>query len=312
MVSLQEFLVPSCCLGAVWRTPLGRACWTKSGNLCEQGTNSSCAGASCYETSRTTAPCFGIQTIPAVLGFPSYQKPRIGWKRWKSPVFKETCKRPNTKWVFNKAVSVDLKAILARQPLRIDLGRLPAWLRNKREVTALDQYEDALCIFRCIAVHQGARPDRNSRRTRQLAQSFLAAYPKLCPPIAMNKLYWVEQHFKQGIAAYTVTPAGDFVLSHTPAHYYKVGHKQSHKQLHLWRMRRPVHPCSQLSAPRQDIFTRGNQVRLPRQSDPRARVGLRKGLLPRKQFRVQGSLLVEARDKAAGHPHTPPQMWLRG
>ena len=121
------------------------------------------------------------------------------------------------------AVSVDLKAILDRQPLRIGLGRLPAWLRNKHEVIALDQYEDALCIFRCITVHQGARRDRNVRITRQLAQSFLAAYPKILPPIAVNKLYWVEQHFKQGIAAYTVTQAGDFVLSHTPARYDKVG-----------------------------------------------------------------------------------------
>ena len=144
-------------------------CWTKSGNLCEQGTNSSCAGASYYETSRTTAPCFNIQTTPAVLGFPSYQKPRTS------------------------------------------------------QVIALDNYEDALCVFRCIAVHQGARPDRNARRTRQLVQSFLAAYPKLLLPIAVNKLYWVEQRFKQGIAAYTVTQAGEFVLSHTPASYDKVG-----------------------------------------------------------------------------------------
>ena len=131
--------------------------------------------------------------------------------------------RPNTKWVFDKAVSVDLKAILDRQPLRIGLGRLPAWLRNKREVIALDNYEDTLCVFRCMEVFAGARPDRNARRTRQFAQSFFAAYPNLRPPIAVNKLYWVEKLFKLGIAAYTVTQAGDFVLSHTPARYDKVG-----------------------------------------------------------------------------------------
>ena len=39
----------------------------------------------------------------------------------------------------------------------------------------------------------------------------------------MNKLYWVEKHFKLGIAAYTVTQAGNIVLSHTPANYDKVG-----------------------------------------------------------------------------------------
>ena len=131
--------------------------------------------------------------------------------------------RPDTKWVFDRAVSVDLKAILDRQPLRIGLGRLPAWLRNKREAIVLDNYEDGFCVFRCIAVHKGARSDRSTCITMQLVKSFVAAYPKIPHPIALNKLYWVEQHFKQGIAAYTVTPVCDFALSHTPARYDKVG-----------------------------------------------------------------------------------------
>ena len=46
--------------------------------------------------------------------------------------------RPNTKWAFERAVSVDLKAILDRQPLRIGCGRLPDWLRNKHGVVSLD------------------------------------------------------------------------------------------------------------------------------------------------------------------------------
>ena len=143
--------------------------------------------------------------------------------------------RLNTKWVFERAVSVDLKAILDRQPLRIGRGRLPDWLRTKHGVISLDNYEDYLCLFRCLAVHQGCRPDRCARRTRQLVQSFFAAYPNLRPsppvymgnraeqpPIAVDKLYWVEKHFQRGIAAYTVTPAGDFVFTHTPAHYDQI------------------------------------------------------------------------------------------
>ena len=55
--------------------------------------------------------------------------------------------RPNTSWVFERAVSVDLKAFLDRQPLRIGRGRLPDWLRNKHEVISLDQYDDSLCLF---------------------------------------------------------------------------------------------------------------------------------------------------------------------
>ena len=205
-------------------------------------------------------------------------------------------KRPDTKWVFESAVSVDLKAVLDRQPLRIGLGRLPAWLRNKHEVISLDEYEDALCLFRCIAVHQGARRDRCARRTRQLVQSFFAAHPNLRPPppvnmgnmteqplIAVDKLYWVEQHFQQGIAAYTVTPAGDFVLTHTPAHYDKIGRPTMtigiyEEHAFLIKDINKVtnnYTCGDCSArftradnlSRHDVFTWPNQVRLSWQSD---------------------------------------------
>ena len=132
--------------------------------------------------------------------------------------------RPDTKWVFEKFVSVDLKAVLDRQPLQIGLGLLPSWLRNKHQVIALDNYADALCLFRCMAVFAGARPDKNARLTRQFAQSFFQEHPKLYPgPIPVNKLYWVEKHFQLGIAVYKVTEAGDFILAHTPTPYDKLG-----------------------------------------------------------------------------------------
>ena len=118
---------------------------------------------------------------------------------------------------------VDLKVILDRQPLQIGLGRLPDWLRDKHEVMSLDNYNDNLCSFRCNAVHQGADRRFNTRRARELAQSFRATYPKL-PFITLKKFHLLEKHFKQEIAAYSVTNAGDFVLTHTPSHYYKVSH----------------------------------------------------------------------------------------
>ena len=91
----------------------------------------------------------------------------------------ERIDRPNTKWVFDSTVFVDLKVILDRQPLQIGLGQLPAWLCNKREVISLDTFSDNLCVFRCLAVHLGADTQYNIRRTRELAQSFFAAHPKL-------------------------------------------------------------------------------------------------------------------------------------
>ena len=106
--------------------------------------------------------------------------------------------RPNTKWVFEKHLFIDLKVILDRQPLQIGLGRLPDWIRNKREVISLDTYNDNLCLFRCIAVHRGAHKRDNTRRTRELAQSFFVAYPKLTF-VTSQQFHLLEKHFKQRI-----------------------------------------------------------------------------------------------------------------
>ena len=133
----------------------------------------------------------------------------------------ENIERPDTKWVFERHLFIDLKVILDRQPLQIGLGRLPDWIRNNREVISLDTFNDALCLFRCIAVHRGANKQFNTRRTRELAQSFFAAYPKLTA-ITLQQFHLLERHFKRGIAAYSVTNDGDFVLSYTPSRYDKV------------------------------------------------------------------------------------------
>ena len=67
--------------------------------------------------------------------------------------------RPNTKWVFQRWVQVEVKAILGNQPL-LGRGLLPDWLRNTKGLYALDTFNDNMCLFRCIAVHRGTRPDR--------------------------------------------------------------------------------------------------------------------------------------------------------
>ena len=134
----------------------------------------------------------------------------------------ERIDRPNTKWVFVGTVFVDLKVILDRHPLQREVGQLPDWLRNKREVISLDTFNDGLCIFRCLAVHLGANKQFNTRRARELAQSLFAAHRKFTV-ITLQQFHLLERHFKQGIAAYTVTNEGDFVLSYTPSRYDKVG-----------------------------------------------------------------------------------------
>ena len=131
--------------------------------------------------------------------------------------------RPNTKWSYDFTKAVYVKVILDRHPLFLGLGRLPDWLRNKHGVLSLDTYEDNLCLFRCIAVHRGATPKRNMRKTRELEKDFFTQRPGLRNRLTDKHLSLLEKHFKQGIAAYTVQPNSDFVLTHVPANYDQLG-----------------------------------------------------------------------------------------
>ena len=86
----------------------------------------------------------------------------------------DNIERPNTKWAFVKFTNIDVKVVLDRQPI-LGTGPLPDWLRNlAREragpMVALDTYNDNLCLWRCIAVHRGARTDRCTRAAKDLAK----------------------------------------------------------------------------------------------------------------------------------------------
>ena len=39
-------------------------------------------------------------------------------------------------------------------------------------MVSLDTYRDNMCLWRCIAVHKGARPDRSTKAAQGLAKSF--------------------------------------------------------------------------------------------------------------------------------------------
>ena len=130
--------------------------------------------------------------------------------------------RPNTKWSYELTKAVYVTVILDRHPLFLGLGRLPDWLRNKRGVLSLDTYNDNRCLFRCIAVHWGATPKRNMRKTKELEKLFFTQRPDLRNRLTDKHLSLLEKHFKQGIAAYTVQPNGDFILTHVPANYDQV------------------------------------------------------------------------------------------
>ena len=109
--------------------------------------------------------------------------------------------RPDTKWVFENQFNVDVKVVLDRQPL-LGTGPLPDWLRNlahNRSMIALDTYQDNLCLWRCIAVHRGSRPDRSTTAARELATSFfnLIATPQDCRKTSLDELDEVEKHLNK-------------------------------------------------------------------------------------------------------------------
>ena len=72
-------------------------------------------------------------------------------------------------------------------------------------------------------MHWGAHIRDNMRKTRELEKSFFTQRPDLRNRLTDKHLSLLEKHFKQGIAAYTVQPNNDFLLTHVPANYDQVG-----------------------------------------------------------------------------------------
>ena len=113
--------------------------------------------------------------------------------------------RPNTKWIFDHYYAVDVKVVLDRQPL-MGTGPLPDWLRNlargNHAMVTLDTYRDNMCLWRCIAVHRGARPDRSTRVAQGLVKSFfkLRDTPTNCVKTSLDELEKVEMHLNKGTA----------------------------------------------------------------------------------------------------------------
>ena len=116
----------------------------------------------------------------------------------------DSVEKPNTKWIFEGHFNVDIKVVLDRQPL-MGTGPLPDWLHNlahSRSMVTLDTFRDNLCLWRCIAVHKGARPDRSTKAAQNLAKSFfkLRNTPTDCAKTSLDELEKVEMHLNKGTA----------------------------------------------------------------------------------------------------------------
>ena len=105
---------------------------------------------------------------------------------------------PNTKWTFVKFSSIEVKAVIDYQPM-LGTGPLPGWLRNLANganMTSLDTFPDNLCLWRCIAVHRGARSDRCTQAAKQLAKGFFKS--SLAPRTSLDELEKVEVYLNKG------------------------------------------------------------------------------------------------------------------
>ena len=85
----------------------------------------------------------------------------------------------------------------------------------------LDKYAEELCIFRCIAVHQGAHHVRNTRKTRELAASIFDKN-RVRGQIYKRHFPFIENHFQQGIAGYEIDAEGAFTLKYLPSRFDKM------------------------------------------------------------------------------------------
>ena len=110
----------------------------------------------------------------------------------------DSIERPNTKWVFVKFSSIEVKAVIDNQPM-LGTGPLPEWLRNLAHgpnMVSLDTFQDNLCLWRCIAVHRGARPDRCTQAAKQLAKGYFKS--SLVPRTSLDELDKVEVYLNTG------------------------------------------------------------------------------------------------------------------
>ena len=110
---------------------------------------------------------------------------------------------PNTKWAPEGHYKAEVKIVQDQNAPLLGKGKLPEWLKNlshSRAMVALDNYEDNLCLWRCIAVYNGSDPERSTRAARDLAKNYfnLAKVPKDVTKTPLDELANVERSLNKG------------------------------------------------------------------------------------------------------------------
>ena len=162
------------------------------------------------------------------------------------------------------------------------------------------------------------------RKTRALEKSFFTQRPGLRNRLTDKHLSLLEKHFKQGIAAYTVQPNGDFILTHVPANYDQVGRPLLNMGLydgHAFlitdlKQVAGTYTCGGLPGTIHQILPLGetcgkqlqswsDQNQLPQQPHKGTVFCLRARLLPRADLQFCCNKVARVGGEEAGHPHPP-------
>ena len=84
-----------------------------------------------------------------------------------------------------------------------------------------------MCLFRCIAVHRGSRPDCCTEKAIELAKQFWWVsndqLEQILRAVECTELKKVEEKLKLGIRVYEPSEDGTWRLIRQPAHYEAVG-----------------------------------------------------------------------------------------
>jgi len=83
-----------------------------------------------------------------------------------------------------------------------------------------------MCLFRCIVVYSGVRPDRCTEKAVELEKQFVGANDQqvqLLHAVEFTELKKVEEKFKLGNRVYEPSEDGTWRLNRQPAHYEAIG-----------------------------------------------------------------------------------------
>ena len=127
-----------------------------------------------------------------------------------------------------------------------------------------------MCLFRCIAVHLGARPDRCTEKATELGKKFFGASDQQMPlmrAVEFTELKKAEEKFKLGIRVYEPSEDGTWRLIRQPAHYeandhwlvrrphlLDQGHQEGGQHLRLRPLQSTVYASNSSTAPRRPLY----------------------------------------------------------